>query len=144
MRPVLLVLLALAPSSAANRATIHRDEFGVPRIYGRTDPDVVFGLAWAMAEDNFWQLEEDYIRQPGLAAQVYGRAGLEGDIRFRLFETATIATTCADTPAARSQSKSGSANSRLPDSGDRGSTDIGLQKGLGGVPRTWPYATLHS
>ena len=86
MRPILLLLVALAPAWAGYKATIHRDTFGVPHIYGRSDADVVFGLAFSMAEDNFWQLEEDYIRQLGRAAQVHGRDGLEGDMRFRLFE----------------------------------------------------------
>ncbi|MBL8234110.1 MAG: penicillin acylase family protein, partial [Bryobacterales bacterium] len=58
-----LLLLFLATSLvAAHRAEILRDEYGVPHIYGKADADVVFGLAYAMAEDNFWQLEEDYIR----------------------------------------------------------------------------------
>jgi acyl-homoserine-lactone acylase len=83
---ILLLLLALAPAWAGYKVTIHRDEYGVPHIYGRTDPDVVFGLALCMAEDNFWQFEEDYIRHLGRAALVYGRAELEGDLRFRLFE----------------------------------------------------------
>ena len=45
----------------AKTVTIHRDKFGVPHIYGPTDASVVFGLMYAQAEDNFWQLEEDYL-----------------------------------------------------------------------------------
>ena len=37
--------------------TIARDSFGVPHIYGRSDGSVRFGLMYAQAEDNFWQLE---------------------------------------------------------------------------------------
>jgi acyl-homoserine lactone acylase PvdQ len=62
---------ALAPDAAAGAGaaderlarsvTIVRDEWGVPTVYGPTDAAVAFGLAWAQAEDNYWQIEEDYI-----------------------------------------------------------------------------------
>tara|TARA_B110000003_G_scaffold28254_1_gene26658 strand:- start:237 stop:434 length:198 start_codon:yes stop_codon:yes gene_type:complete len=32
---------------------IVRDNFGVPHIYGKTDADVAYGLAWSHAEDDF-------------------------------------------------------------------------------------------
>ncbi|MFN7936800.1 MAG: penicillin acylase family protein [Bryobacteraceae bacterium] len=80
------LLLLLATPAAAHDVTIHRDEYGVPHIYGKTDADVAFGLAYAMAEDNFWQLEEDYIRQLGREPEVYGKERLESAIAFRLFE----------------------------------------------------------
>ena len=32
---------------------IVRDEYGVPHIYGKTDADVAYGLAWAHSEDDF-------------------------------------------------------------------------------------------
>lgn len=38
--------------------TIHRDLLGVPHIYGKTDADAAFGLAYAQGEDH-WQLIED-------------------------------------------------------------------------------------
>ncbi len=67
--------------------TIYRDAFGVPHVYGRTDESVVFGLMYAQAEDNFWQLEEDYINKLGRAAEIYGTPRLAGDLMVRLFET---------------------------------------------------------
>ncbi len=66
---------------------IYRDTYGVPHVYGRTDASVVFGLMYAQAEDNFWQLEDDYIRKLGRAAEVYGSPRLAGDVTVRLFET---------------------------------------------------------
>jgi len=71
----------------ARSVTIYRDKFGVPHIYGRTDASVVFGLMYAQAEDNFWQLEEDHINKLGRAAEVYGASRLTGDLMTRLFET---------------------------------------------------------
>jgi penicillin amidase len=71
----------------ARSVTIYRDTFGVPHIYGQTDESVVFGLMYAQAEDNFWQLEEDHINKLGRAAEVYGSSRLTGDLMARLFET---------------------------------------------------------
>ena len=76
-----------ATENLARSVTIYRDNFGVPHIYGRTDASVVFGLMYAQAEDNFWQLEEDHIGKLGRAAELYGQSRLAGDLMARLFET---------------------------------------------------------
>jgi len=76
-----------ATKNLARSVTIYRDTFGVPHVYGRTDESVVFGLMYAQAEDNFWQLEEDHISKLGRAAEVYGQSRLTGDLMARLFET---------------------------------------------------------
>jgi acyl-homoserine-lactone acylase len=69
-----------ADTRTARRVTIHRDGWGVPHIYGATDASVVFGMAYAMAEDNFWQVEEDFITALGRTAQLYGEAGVLHDV----------------------------------------------------------------
>jgi acyl-homoserine lactone acylase PvdQ len=79
----LLLLAAFTASAAQPPVTIYRDTYGVPHIYGKTDASVVFGLMYAQAEDNFWQLEEDYIRALGRAAEVDGPRGLAADILAR-------------------------------------------------------------
>jgi penicillin amidase len=66
---------------------IVRDKWGVPHIYGKTDAATVFGLMFAQAEDNFWQLEEDYLNALGRASELRGARGLMGDLEFRLLET---------------------------------------------------------
>ncbi|HMX28632.1 MAG TPA: penicillin acylase family protein [Blastocatellia bacterium] len=66
--------------------TIHRDTFGVPHIFGKTDAAVLFGLAYAQCEDNFWQLETDYINALGRAAELEGERALARDLSYRLFE----------------------------------------------------------
>jgi penicillin amidase len=76
-----------ATENLARSVTIYRDTFGVPHIYGRRDESVVFGLMYAQAEDNFWQLEEDHINKLGRVAEVYGQSRLAGDLMARLFET---------------------------------------------------------
>jgi acyl-homoserine-lactone acylase len=59
--------------------TIYRDTYGVPHVYGPTDASVVFGLAYAQAEDNFDHLEDNFIRALGRAAEVHGEAALKDD-----------------------------------------------------------------
>ncbi len=79
--------VARTSNNLAGSVTIYRDAFGVPHIYGRDDASVVFGLMYAQAEDNFWQLEEDHINKLGRAAEIYGQSRLAGDVTARLFET---------------------------------------------------------
>src|SRR4028118_2208585 len=76
-----------ATENLARSVTIYRDTFGVPHIYGRSDASVVFGLMYAQAEDNFWQLEEDHINKLGRASEIYGDSRLTADLMSRLFET---------------------------------------------------------
>jgi len=70
----------------AAQVTITRDAWGVPNITGPTDASVVFGLAYAQAEDNFWQIEEDFIHSLGRAAELYGEEALEADLVKAAFE----------------------------------------------------------
>ena len=53
--------------------TIHRDNWGVPHIYGKNDNDVAFGLAYAHAEDDFETIFEILIASRGISASVNGR-----------------------------------------------------------------------
>ena len=55
---------ALAEQLAA-KVKIYRDEYGTPHVDGETDASVVFGFAYAQAEDYFWQIEDSYILQLG-------------------------------------------------------------------------------
>src|SRR5215468_2616785 len=64
----------------ARTVTIYRDTYGVPHIFGPTDASVIFGLAYCQAEDNFWQVEDNYIRAVGRAAEVYGEQSLAADL----------------------------------------------------------------
>lgn len=68
------------------RVTIIRDEYGVPHVQAPTDPECVFGLMFAQAEDHFAQIETQIIGDVGRAAEVFGPSRIEGDLRFQLFE----------------------------------------------------------
>jgi acyl-homoserine-lactone acylase len=93
MRSAVLLVLLTAPLCAsdaqqlARSVTIYRDSYGVPHIRAKTDAGAVFGLMYAQAEDNFWQLEQDLIRTAGRLAEIEGAAGLSNDILSRAWET---------------------------------------------------------
>ncbi|MGB3586256.1 MAG: penicillin acylase family protein, partial [Tunicatimonas sp.] len=71
----------------AENVTIHRDDFGVPHIYGKTDADAVFGLLYAQCEDDFSRVEQNYIWATGRLAEVDGESALYSDLRAKLFMT---------------------------------------------------------
>jgi len=101
-RPILLtVLLATAAAISAcaqapnpglarweeqaRRATIIRDHWGIPHIYGKTDADSVFGLIYAQAEDDFNRVETNYLNSIGRLAEAEGESAIYQDLRMRLF-----------------------------------------------------------
>lgn len=76
---ILLVLAAPVANAESIDVTIHRDEWGVPHVYGPTDASVVYGFVTAQAEDNFWQVEDSLIQSIGRYAEVNGEAALGAD-----------------------------------------------------------------
>ena len=70
----------------ARQVTIHRDQYGVPHIFGENDESVTFGFGYAQAEDYFWQVEDVYILALGRYAEVHGPRGLNSDLLNRAFE----------------------------------------------------------
>tara|TARA_B100002052_G_scaffold87326_2_gene80310 strand:- start:3362 stop:5392 length:2031 start_codon:yes stop_codon:yes gene_type:complete len=52
--------------------TIHRDSWGVPHIYGQSDKDAAFGLAYAHCEDDYKTIEEVVLALRGEFASVKG------------------------------------------------------------------------
>lgn len=79
-------VVSLDPATLARSTTIYRDAWGVPHIDGPHDEAVVFGLAYAQAEDFFWQVEDSYIMSLGRYAEVVGSKGLNLDLVNRAFE----------------------------------------------------------
>src|SRR2546423_4237002 len=63
----------------AHSVTIYRDSYGVPHVYGPTDASCVFRYAYAQAQDNFWQVEDNYIQAGRRAPAVNGEGALEAD-----------------------------------------------------------------
>lgn len=69
---------------AAAQVTIVRDKWGVPHVYAPTDAGVTLGIGYAQAEDNWWLLEEEYIRITGRTAELAGDSTFLTDAANRL------------------------------------------------------------
>lgn len=85
------VAAAQTPEQIARSVTIYRDEYGVPHIFGPTDASCVFGYIYAQAEDNFWQIEDSYLRALGRASEVYGEKSLNDDLLNHALEIPKLA-----------------------------------------------------
>ncbi len=83
----------------AQGITIIRDDWGVPHIYGKTDADVVFGLMYAQAEDDFNRVETNFINSQGRLAEAEGDTEIWRDLRMKLFiDPADLKTKYHDSP----------------------------------------------
>ncbi|MBL4746731.1 MAG: penicillin acylase family protein, partial [Flavobacteriaceae bacterium] len=58
---------------------IIRDDWGVPHIYGKTDADVAFGLAYAHAEDDFDTMQSSVAAARGTLARYQGKGAAVTD-----------------------------------------------------------------
>ena len=58
---------------------IVRDQYGVPHIFGKTDADVAYGLAWAHAEDDFKTIQQGYLAGNALLGKHIGTKGAGAD-----------------------------------------------------------------
>ncbi len=67
-------------------AEIIRDEFGVPKIYGKTDADVAFGVAIAQAEDDFFTLQDVAAMSRGRYGAIAGEEGAQFDFAYHLLD----------------------------------------------------------
>src|ERR1700681_2294060 len=94
---LLVLLLTISAAGAGDQVqvgrsvTIYRDNYGVPHVYGPTDASCVFGYIYAQAEDNFWQIEDSYLRSLGRASEVYGAKTLDDDRLVRALEISRLA-----------------------------------------------------
>ena len=82
-------LSARAPAAdpqVARNVRIVRDSYGVPHIFGKTDADVAYGLAYAHAEDDFPTLEEVVAATRGRAAAISGKDGATLDFALALLD----------------------------------------------------------
>ncbi len=72
------------PSINTENISIVRDSWGVPHIYGKTDEEAVYGLAWATAEDDFENMQQTLLAIRGKYGSVKGKEGAILDFLFHI------------------------------------------------------------
>lgn len=88
---LLLSTLSSRAQIDLSHITIVRDKWGVPHIFGKTDADVAYGLAWANAEDSFEMIQEDYLNIKGLVGRMKGKEGAKIDYVVALIKAREVA-----------------------------------------------------
>lgn len=80
----------IAPSPHRYDGRIVRDEWGVPHVFGATDPDVAYALAYAHAEDDFETLQQVVAMARGRAAALSGTEGAKIDYALEVFDARAL------------------------------------------------------
>lgn len=70
--------------------TIIRDKWGVPHIYGHTDAETAYGLAWANAEDNFEDMQRNMLMCKAQLGKVDGKEGAMIDFAVQLMQARKV------------------------------------------------------
>ena len=73
-------------AQTADLPTIYRDGYGVPHVFGPTDASVMFGVAWAQAEEDWPAVERNFLRASGRGAELLGEEALADDYIARVLE----------------------------------------------------------
>ena len=89
-----VVLFAQKPTNAelarwnqhAKQTTIIRDEWDIPHVYGKTDANAVFGLMYAQCEENFPQIEKNFLEMLGRRAEMEGPKVIYEDLMMQLIQ----------------------------------------------------------
>ena len=87
---LIIILLAFSPILSqieSKNIEIVRDQYGVPHIYGKTDAEVAYGLAWAHSEDDFKTIQEGYLAGNGLLSKHVGINGAGADFITQVIES---------------------------------------------------------
>lgn len=77
----------------ADNIKIVRDEWGVPHIYGKTDSETAYGLAWAHSEDNFKTIQEIFLPAINKLASHNGKEGATFDYLIQALRCREVAET---------------------------------------------------
>ena len=89
-----------SPPQKPYDSRIVRDEWGVPHVFGRTDADAVYALAYAHAEDDFSTLQEVVAMTRGRAGALTGADGAKVDYALALLGVrATVDAQYAKVPS---------------------------------------------
>src|SRR6266702_8174858 len=77
-------------ASAANEATIYRDEFGIPHVFAPNLESAAYAVGYAQAEDRLEELLKNYRRANGTMAEVFGPDSYGADVIQRLWRHSDI------------------------------------------------------
>src|SRR5512139_3547578 len=77
--PVHEDLSPLKDLSSQYNVRILRDTYGVPHVFGRTDKDAAYGLAYAHSEDDFLTVQQVLLAARGQLGAVYGKDSAPAD-----------------------------------------------------------------
>ena len=113
--------------------TIHRDDYGIPRIEAETERLAWFGFGWAAAQDRLWQLEYDRRRARGRWAAVVGPSALPADKLARRLQL----TDAADNDLAVMDPVTAESFEAYADGVNRYVADEGLPAGYDLVELSW-------
>ncbi|MBI2424644.1 MAG: acylase [Candidatus Hydrogenedentes bacterium] len=80
----------LIPPAGKYNVKILRDTWGVPHIYGKTDADTAYGLAWAHCEDDFATIQESVFLGRGKLASMQGAEAAPMDFLVGLLNSQAI------------------------------------------------------
>jgi penicillin amidase len=87
---VLVSRLAAVATEGLNEATLYRDEFGIPHVYGASLEAAAFAVGYAQAEDRLEELLKNYRRANGTMAEVFGQSHFHTDVIQRMFRHGEI------------------------------------------------------
>ena len=73
--PISEDLSYLADSGDGYNVKIFRDTWGVAHVFGKSDPDTAYGLAYAHAEDDFLTIQQVLALSRGIMGQINGPDG---------------------------------------------------------------------
>jgi penicillin amidase/acyl-homoserine-lactone acylase len=83
-------LAYLASAGEPYTVRILRDEWGVPHVFGETDADAAYGLAYAHAEDDFLTIQQTLLAARGELATVFGQGAAPNDYMVHLLRIADV------------------------------------------------------
>lgn len=83
--PLTVIAQNVGPRTNPQDVTIVRDSFGVPHIYGKTDADAAYGLAWAHCEDDFKDIQENMLPAKSMLGSALGKEGVLFDFGMVFF-----------------------------------------------------------
>jgi len=87
------IFSSLTVSAQVNTTNIEivRDKWGVPHIFGKTDREVAYGLAWSHAEDDFSTIQKTFLPAKGMLGRLEGTRGAVLDFAVELLKSREVA-----------------------------------------------------